>query len=40
MGQQSKIRMQESRVKISCRRLSDRGKESRNGKVSRADKTA
>jgi hypothetical protein len=39
-GEQSKIRMQESRVKISGRKVTDRGKESRNGEVSRADKTA
>jgi len=39
-GQQSKIRMQETRVKISGRSISGRSKESRNGKVSRADKTA
>jgi len=32
--------MQDSRVKISGRNISDRGKESRTGEVSRAGKTA
>jgi hypothetical protein len=32
--------MQESRVKISSRKVSGRGKKSRNSKVSRADKAA
>jgi hypothetical protein len=39
MGKRSKIRMQESRLKISGGRSSDSGLESRNGEVSRADKT-
>jgi hypothetical protein len=40
MGQESKIRMQEPRVKISGRKTTDRRNESRNGKVSGEDRTA
>jgi hypothetical protein len=39
-GEQSKIRMQESRVKISAKKIEKRGEESRNDEVSRAEKTA
>jgi hypothetical protein len=39
-GKQSKIRMQESRVKISAKKIENRGEESRNDEVSRAEKTA
>jgi hypothetical protein len=40
MWEQSKIRMQESGVKISRRNVRNSGKESRNGEMSRADGTA
>jgi hypothetical protein len=40
MGQESKIRMRNPRVKISGRKTSDSSKESRNGKVSGEDRTA
>jgi hypothetical protein len=39
-GERSKIRMQEFRVKISGNKTSDSSMESRNGKVSRARKSA
>jgi hypothetical protein len=38
MGKQGKIRMQQLGVEISGRKISDSGQESRNGRVSRADK--
>jgi len=37
-GEQSKIRMQDPRVKISKTKVRESGVESGNGKVSRADK--
>jgi hypothetical protein len=40
MGQESKIRMQDSKVKISRGKISNGSKDSRNGEVSRADRTA
>jgi hypothetical protein len=39
MGERSKIRMQDSRVKLSGRKISNSSKDSRNREVSRADRT-
>jgi len=40
MGRASKIRMQEPRAKISGRKTRNSSEDSRNGGVSRADRTA